>query len=277
LARDHRIVEAARRAGVTERELWSEYVAIQTTASGRKVRTVYKKDKTGTGGSYRTQPELKDMQQLAIGAAEGKVKEEDLKHLRARLFERVRRKGLSLSDEQILSEVDWLLDQVRQAPSAKHYNPVIDAWLVPTPLPPQGVVTGETKPWETDWCMAKITYELSQLLWPLNYRVYCSPVLDELRTFLERRECSEDGKQGVGKFAYDELSTEPPTKRHTIEGVVTATQASWSLTLFGTARWSYSRKLTPLRPPPDPGYRFTIINPFDVLTDDASFVRAPFS
>ena len=150
LAKDHRIVEAARRAGVPASELWSEYVAIQTTASGRKVRTVYKKDKTGPGGSHRTQPELKDMQRLAIGVAEGKVNEEDLKHLRARLVEKVRKNGLSLSDERILSEVDRLLDQVRQAPSAEHSNQVINEKLVPTLLPPQGAVTWKIKPWETD-------------------------------------------------------------------------------------------------------------------------------
>jgi hypothetical protein len=277
LAKDHRIVEAARRAGVTERELWSEYVAVRPTASGRKIRTVYKKDKTGRGGSYLIQPELKDLQRLAVGTVEGEVNEEHLKHLRARLFEKVRRKGSSLPDKQLLTEVDKLLDQVRQAPGAKHYNPVIDESFAPRPLPAKGAVTWKIKPWETDWCMAKITYELSQLLWPMNYRVYSSPVLHELRTFLEKRECSEDGKQGIGKFAYDELSTEPPTRRHLIEGVVTATQVSWSLTFFGTARWSYSRKLTPFRPPPDPGYRFTIINPFNVPADDASLVKAPFS
>lgn len=91
------------------------------------------------------------------------------------------------------------------------------------------------------------------------------------------RECSEDGKQGVGKFAYKDLSPELASKRHVLEGAVTAIQASWSLTFFGTAKWSYSRKLKPLRPPPDPGYHFTITNPFDDLTVDSSYDIVPAS
>lgn len=277
LVKDPRIFEAARRAGISEKKLWSEYKLVRATADGRQVMTTYKKDKKSEEGSYQIQPKFKDLQQLFVGAMEGKISATHLKHLGHRLVEKVRRKSLGLSDKQIVDEVEKLLQQIRQSPREKHYNSIIDESFDSKPLPPQGEVIWQTRPWETDWCMAKISYELSKLLWPSIYCAYYAPVLARLRTFLTKREFSDDGKQGACIFTYDEALNERASKQHIIECVVTAFQVSWSLTFFGTARWSYSEKVTPVGPPPDPGYRIVVTNPFDDLKVDASFNITPVS
>lgn len=263
LLNDQRIVEAAKRAGINVRELWSRFEITQMTPSGRRVRTIYKKNDGSEMGSYQPQPELKDLSRLMIVAPEGKVSVAQLGHLRARLVKKVGLKRLNLSSQQIESEVDKLLDETCRTPDEAHYNPVIREWIKPSRLPPEGIVVRETRPWETEWSLAKICFELSQLLWPPNYREYCAPVLNELRAFLTARECSDDGKSGVGIFTYSESLDCPAKKWHTVEGVVCAFRASWRLTFFGTVSWSYSRELTPLRSPPDPGYCIQITNSFD--------------
>jgi hypothetical protein len=114
-------------------------------------------------------------------------------------------------------------------------------------LTDQIIHTRETKPWETQWCFAKIVFELSQLLWPKDYREYFAQVFYQWRFFLEKRECSPDGKQGIGIFLYDELPAESAAKQHLIEGIVSTTEVSWTLTFFGTARWKFINKVRPNR------------------------------
>src|SRR5678815_350185 len=97
----------------------------------------------------------------------------------------------------------------------------------------------ESRPWETDWVLAKIVVELSNTVVASPYRSYFAEVVKGVKGFLKKRKCSADRKQGVGIFNYVELPTANAAKQHIIEGVLTPQRFEWTLTFFGTARWTY--------------------------------------
>lgn len=269
LLKDQRMVDAAAKAGVPPNELWTRYQGIRRTASGRTMRTSY----TSASGNerYRVQPQLDCLDQLAIAHVNGVIDERDLRNFRARLIQRVLRKGLPLTEAQIITEVDKLLRAVSEAPTEPHYNPVIDERLETEPLGDFDEIKEELSPWKTEWCLAKIIFELSQLLWPPDFREYCAPALEEIRSFLEKRECSEDGHRGIGGlFTNVKLPDEKAAMQHEVEGLLTPDQVRWTLRFFGTAQWEYVADLDAIHPPPDPGRRITLINPCGEESPDAS-------
>jgi hypothetical protein len=212
---------------------------------------------------------LQALDKLSVPIINGRVSENDLKHFGARLIEKVRKKRSDLTAQQIRASVESLLMKMRQDPTGTHHNPIIGETVEPTQLGTQVTYTRETKPWETQWCLAKIVFELSQSLWPKNYRAYFKLFFDQWRFFLEKQECSLDGKQGIGIFDSEDLPAESAAGEHVIEGLVSTTEMSWSLTFFGTARWTFARKVKPVRPPPDPSYRIRIVNPIGNSSGDA--------
>jgi hypothetical protein len=263
LVKDKEIVEAAKRAGVKETELWPHFDAIQRTPSGREIKIAYSQ------GEFKPKPEFQSLEKLAVPIISGKLSEKHLKHFRARLLQKVHKKITNLPASEIQKHVEMLLDQMCQDPTKTYHDSVICETVSPTQLTDQIIYTRETKPWETQWCFAKIVFELSQLLWPKDYREYFTSVFDQWRFFLEKRECSPDGKQGIGIFLYDELPDESAAKQHLIEGIVSATEISWSLIFFGTARWKFINKVRPVHAPNEPGYCIKIVNPFGDSKTDA--------
>jgi len=256
LANDQRIVDAAQRVGISAKELWSHFDGVQHTPDGKPVRTVVK------DGVFKPQSELKSLNALAIASTNGQVCERALTHLRARLVTKVRAKALGLPEERIVAEVDALLTQVRDSPGEVHYNPVIGEGFRSSPLDSRVVVTRETRPWETDWALAKIVYELSRTVVAHEFQAYFREPIAIVRRFLERLDCSADGKQGTGIFAFTELPSAQPAKCHTIEGRVSSHLFEWQLTFFGTARWSFRVDVTPIRSPAF-GQLVFIENPMD--------------
>src|SRR6185437_12625055 len=117
------------------------------------------------------------------------------------------------------------------------------------PLNPQVIVTSEHRPWRTDWSLAKIVFELFKTVVPSPYEMYFREAVLAVRGFLERRECRDDGKEGVGNLKYSELPEVQAEKRHTIDILLTPKKFEWALTFFGTARWTYSISVSPIRAP----------------------------
>ena len=263
LGKDQYIVLAAKRAGVNETELWSKFDAIQRTPSGREIKIAYS-DK-----QFKPKPEFQSLDRLTLPIIDGKLVKKDVIHFKARLLEKVSKKQLKLSAAEVQGHVEMLLAQMCQDPTKTYHDSVIGETVSPTRLKDQIIYTRKTKPWETQWCLAKIVFELSQLLWPPDYRKYFAQVFYQWRYFLEKRECSSDGKTGLGIFLYDELPIESAAKQHVIEGIVSTTEVSWSLIFFGTARWTFINKVTPIRAPQDPGCRIQIVNPFGDSKTDA--------
>lgn len=256
LANDQRIVDAAQRVGISAKDLWSHFEGVQHTPEGKPVRTVVK------DGVFKPQSELKSLDALAIASTNGHVCERDLPHLRARLITKVRAKALGLPEERIASEVDALLTQLRDAPGEVHYNPVIGEGFRSSPLDSRVVVKRETRPWETDWALAKIVYELSRTVVIKEFQAYFREPIAIVRRFLERRDCSGDGKQGAGIFTFTELSLAQSAKCHTIEGRINSHLFEWHVTFFGTARWSFRVDVTPIRSPAG-GQVISLENPTD--------------
>lgn len=263
LAHDQQIVLAAKRAGMKETDLWPSFEGTQRTPKGRNIRIAYSK------GTFQPKPSFQSLDELTVPIIHGRLSEEHLKHFTARLVEKVRRKGTHLSLNEVRERVESLVAHMRQDPTKPYTDPIIAETVAPTQMGTQVTYTRQTKPWETHWCLAKIIYELSHLLWPANYRKYFAPDLAEWRDFLERREVSADGTQTRGIFIYDELPPELASRQHTIEGLVSATEMKWSLVFFGTARWSLGNRVMPRRPPPEPGRLIRITNPFGSSAPDA--------
>jgi hypothetical protein len=103
LVKDKEIVEAAKRAGVKETELWPQFDAIQRTPSGREIKIAYSK------GEFKPKPEFQSLEKLTVPIISGKLNEVDLKHFRARLVEKVRKKGTNLPEQEIQQHVEMLL------------------------------------------------------------------------------------------------------------------------------------------------------------------------
>jgi hypothetical protein len=154
------------------------------------------------------------------------------------------------------------LKELRDSPGEVHYNRVIGEGFCSSPLDSRVVVTRETRPWETDWALAKIVYELSRTVVTKEFQAYFREPIEMIRRFLERRDCSADGKQGTGIFAFSELPSAQPTKCHTIEGRINPDVFEWHLTFFGTARWSFCVNVQPIRCPTG-GQLISIENPTD--------------
>ena len=243
LANDQRIVDAAQRVGISAKDLWSHFEGFQHTPDGKPVKTVF------SNGVFKPQSELKSLDGLTITATNDQICERNLPHLRARLITKVRAKSLELSEERIASEVDALLAQLRDVPGEVHYNAVIGEGFRSSPLDSRVIVTLEMRPWETDWALAKIVYELSRTVVSKEFQAYFREPIAIVRRFLERRECNADGKQGTGIFAFTELAAAHSAKCHTIEGRTNSHLFEWQLTFFGTARWTFRVDVTPIRSP----------------------------
>lgn len=254
LANDQRIVDAAQKVGISAKDLWSRFDGVQHTPDGKPVRTVVK------DGVFKPQSELKSLNALAIASTNGQICERALAHLLARLITKVRAKALGLPEERIVAEVDALLTQVRDSPGEVHYSSVIGEGFRSSPLDSRVIVTRETRPWETDWALAKIVYELSRTVVSKEFQAYFREPIAIVRRFLERRACSADGKQGTGIFAFTELPSAQSTKCHTIEVRINSRVFEWRLTFFGTARWSFRVDVTPVRTPAG-GQRISLENP----------------
>jgi hypothetical protein len=269
LVQDNYIVEAAKLVGLKETDLWASFVASQVTPRGRKVIVRYR------DGEFHPKPSLSNLNELTIPIIDGKLDDGHLKDFKARFTAKVLKKGLKMTDEEIGKRVEALIEKMRSDPTGTYHDEPLGETVEPTQLGNQLTYTRETKPWETHWGLMKITFELSQLLWPRNYRQYYSPLLSAWREFLERRESSSDKKQGVGIFIFDRLSHERASRQHVIEGCLSPTQAHWELTFFGTARWRIGiADVTPINPPPDPSLRFEIVNPIDTSAPDSTITVA---
>jgi hypothetical protein len=264
LVRDQKIVEAAKRVGVKETDLWSRFEGVQQSPRGREIKIAYSK------GSFRPKAQLQALDKLSIPIIDGGFAENDLKHFGARLIKKVSKKRSDLTAQQIRASVESLLAKMRQDPTCTYHDSIIDETVELTQLGTQITYTQETKPWETQWCLAKIVFELSQSLWPKNYRTYFKPFLDCWRSFLEKQSCTPDKKQGIGIFDYEALPSETAASEHVIEGYVSSTEMNWKLTFFGTALWIFLGKFRSVpQPPPYPSYRIRIVNPIGKSSGDA--------
>lgn len=257
LVKDGRIVDAATRAGFKLDDLLDKFEGEQETSSGAKVRMLFK------DGKWSPLTSLSPTADLRI-PLDGWLRNRG--NVKGALIAKVVKKQLPMTRDEIAKQVENLLCAAERDPGWFQVNSRIGEGFRMATASGSVTVASEYAPWETDWCLTKIVFELSVLLWPREYQSYCDPVLKFLRDFLEQRE--HDPSLGCGKGIFDYVeSCSAPEKVHRISGLVSPTRVKWSLTFFGTASWSWEVELDPERPPPGNGHIVTITNPCEPTAD----------
>ncbi|MCI0537518.1 MAG: hypothetical protein L0Z50_20070 [Verrucomicrobiales bacterium] len=90
---------------------------------------------------------------------------------------------MSLSEEQIVTEVDKLLNELQTSPEETHYNAVIHEGFKASPLNSKVMVSMESRPWETDWPLATIVFELSKTVVTNPYHTHFAQVAETAKDF----------------------------------------------------------------------------------------------
>lgn len=268
---DYFIINAAKKAGFSERDFWNRLTGTQELPSGRKVKVALRK------GEFQPLAELSDPNKLSIPIVNGALSERHVRDFKSQLSKKVRSKKPELSEEQIRKGIDSLVDMMKKEPTATHHEPLIGETMKPSQLGSHVTYVKEAREWETQWCLAKIIFELSQTLWPADYRKYFGEALEAWRRFITARQGNEERTQGVGILDRYDLPNELPTRQHLIEGFICPTGFAWNLTFFGTARWSYGRDVEPIKPPSDSGLKIRIVNPVGNGSGDASIQIVPLT
>jgi hypothetical protein len=266
LTNDPRIVTAAGKAGIKLTDLRQKFEGKQRTTTGGTARILYQ------DGRFVPLSQLAPAGPLMVPASEWSKRGSQT---RGALIAKVRKKHLPLSVAQIEAEVDELMRQVNATPSGRHYNSTIDEGFDLTVSTGPVEMRQKTSPWETEWCLAKIVFELSRLAWPTPYRQYCREVIDFFRRFIRNQAHNAQAGTGTGIFTFTELPAKP-ARKHEITSVIAPTCVRWELTFFGTARWSWGCELRPVAAPPGSGWRIVAENPFGSGNiDDASLECTP--
>lgn len=252
ILKDQRIIEAAGKAGYEFKDLHKKSEGKRTTIDGREIPGLYR------GGEFIPHPQLSPKQNLMISANDWSRLRDNIQKS---LIAKVRLKNLALTNEQIYAEVETLLRAVDAEPSKRHFNKMIGEGFQLTEVKGPIVITREMFSWETEWCLAKIVFELSSLVWPEEYQVYFRDLIARFRSFIEKQQHDASTKTGTGIFTFTQLDA-VPEKCHEINGVITPTKSEWQLTFFGTARWHWKQIVKPIKAPPGNGYQLMIKNPF---------------
>lgn len=251
LISDERFVRAAGRAGIGLEKFLMRFEGTQQTESGCAVKVSYRE------GNPKIQPQLRPSTNLFMPLDDWTKRRNEI---RGSLIAKVREKSLPLDDHEIEANVDELLQRVDANPQGTHYSEALgegfrlDATCGPV------TVTRDQIPWKTEWCLAKIVFELSCLVWPHDYQIYGQPVIQQFRDFLEKRTHDPATGSGIGIFQFAELQA-TPALQHTVSCTFTPTHVEWHLTFFGTAQWTWKADLAPMRPPPSSGFSLLLTNP----------------
>ena len=252
ILKDQRINEAANKVGIKFEDLNKKFEGKRKTESGKEIRVLYE------NGKNKPLPQLSPKQNLMIPANEWPHLRSDTKKS---LIAKVLLKKLPLTLEQIHTEVETLLKAVDVEPNKKHFNETIGEGFQITEAKGPVMVTREVFPWETEWCLAKIVFELSSLVWPEEYQIYFRDLTARFRGFIEKQQHDAATKTGTGIFTFTQLEA-VPEKCHEIISIITPTKSEWQLTFFGTARWYCTQIVKPIKAPSGNGYQLTIRNPF---------------
>lgn len=251
LVKDQRIITAAEAVGLKLTDLQKGFTGKQKTETGREVQTRY------DGGEFKPVRQLRPTADLMVPAEDW---ERFRPQTRGSLIAKVRRKALRMRQNEIEVEVDKLLSSVDAERDKGHWNDKIGEGFQLTTSSGPVTVSAETFPWETEWCLAKIIFELANVAWPADYQTYYSPVVEFFRQFLAKQEHDSKTKTGNGIFRFTELPDEP-TKEHRIVCTLTPTRVEWRVVFFGKAQWGWEIEATPIKAPDGEGWNLTVNNP----------------
>ena len=254
LLHDSRVLEAAERAGISNRELLKTFKGIQRAADGRKFQV------TCRHGEHRIKPRLEKLEALGIGAVDGRVVERDLDDLKYRLQQKVRR---HLNQPTLATEhtqrIDALISALRRDPDVVHYDPILDEGFRAIVLEPWITVSMRTDPWVTDWCIAKILFATTVCLMPEPFLRFLTSVQNHLRSFV--RDGLRSKPCGSGETILLSGQDSMIGRAHSVQIRATGKGYDGEVRLFGSAWWRFSCTFQSDRLPLDKGFAIEIANP----------------
>lgn len=183
-------------------------------------------------GHWRLKPSFHETG-FKIGAVNGSSILKDLENAKRKMLRVVREdKRLLVSASEAERFVDDLFKSFLER-QGQHtiYQEHIKQGLRARPIPSKGTITKTTHPWETQWAVAKMLYEVGHTMLPEQVRRKIHSALKQLRTFLDER------RPKVGVFQHRTLrhSAEP---LHEIRILVRGSKLRFACRLFKREQWS---------------------------------------
>lgn len=246
---DFYMFQAGLDAGYKPEELLPSFRVCGTTPDGEPFEYRVK------DGRWKLKPSFHE-EGFKIGAINGSSTPEDLENAKCKMLRLVREdRRLNVSAAEAERFIDELFKTFleRQGQHAV-YQKQIKQGLRGRPIPSKGTITKTTHPWETQWAIAKIIYEVSDTMLPSRLRRIIHSALQQMRIFLSKREL----RKGIFQHRTLKRRAEP---RHLIQIVMRGSKLRFVCRLFGREQWSLSFAVLRLGAPAQlDGYELRIVN-----------------
>jgi hypothetical protein len=248
LLRDGVLIEAAQRAGIYLPELLSDFRVTQKDEDGGDVPVRVKSQ------NFRSEPSFAGGNIRIPGDETGWTKRDE-QHAKAVLFGKIKKDlRVDLSNEEIRREIDAMFESFRTNPNRSIFNPAIHQGLRRIALDSKCVVSWSYNPWETEWAISKMAFEIGRLTWPAPYLRYLSPILSAFKDLITNR------SPGIGIFEKSVCDNQGVSD-HSIECILMPDRFFLRITLFGSANWVFQSHLGKNKNAPRTKHRICLVNP----------------
>jgi hypothetical protein len=183
-------------------------------------------------GRWRLKPSFHETG-FKIGAIDGSSTSIDLENAKRKMLRIVQDdKRLPVSPSVAEQFIEELFDKfLKRQAEYTIYQEQIKQGLRARPIPTKGSITITTHPWETQWAVAKILYEVGHTMLPEYLRRAINSALQQLRLFLNER------KLKVGIFQHKTLNLSSE-KLHEVQILLHGSKLRFSCRLFKREQWS---------------------------------------
>lgn len=228
LLNDFHIFQAGLDAGYKPEQLLPSFRVCANTPDGEPFEYRVR------NGQWRLKPSFHETG-FKIGAVNGSSTPEDLENAKRKMLRIVREdKRLAVSALEAEHFVDDLFKSfLERQGQLTIYQEHIKQGLRAQQLPSKGTITKTTHPWETQWALAKILYEVGHTMLPEQLRRRIHSALKQLRTFLDERR----PKAGIFRHQTLRHQAEP---WHEIRIQVRGSKLRFACRLFKREQWSLS-------------------------------------
>ena len=228
LLNDNNIFQAGLDAGYKAEQLLPTFRVCGRAPDGEPFEYLVK------NGRWKLKPSFNE-NGFKIGAVNGASTSEDLENAK-RKMERVVSgdKRLKISSSEAKQFVEELFRKfLEKQGEYETYKKEIKQGLRARPIPSKGAVTKTTHPWETQWAIAKILFEVGHTILPGQLCRKIRPALQQLRIFLNER------KSKTEIFTHETLG-HPADQKHEVQITVCGAELRFYCRLFKREQWSAS-------------------------------------
>jgi hypothetical protein len=246
---DFQVFQAGLDAGYKPEELLPNFRVCGSTPDGEPFEYRVKH------GRWRLNPSFHETG-FKIGMVNGAASPEDLENAKRTMLRLVcndRRLNVSAAEAERFIHGLFRTFLERQGQQTI-YQERIKQGLRARPIPSKGTITKTTRPWETQWAIAKMLYEVGNTMLPGRLRRIIHSALQQLRLFLNKREL----RKGIFQHRTLKRRAEP---QHEMQIVMRGSKLRFVCRLFAREQWSLSfavlRRDVPARLD---GYELRIVN-----------------